>query len=236
MRWMTKARLADQVQAMGLPRRSVDKHLDSGLELRVDPCELLRLISIPKSFPIKSERRKATNVFLWQGDWDLTYADFRTTYRYRFIHDIWTNRSGLEQSEAYVDLNRMLAQGKPFRSHQKGILLNTPEKILQYLSIYIDYMKSMQRIGFDSTQGKDRLGVAIDRHGGIVKLNRGLHRLAMAQVLALEEITVRVRSVHADWWHDVTQGETGEKALERMVNALQECQPVSLELGSPTVR
>src|SRR3546814_10793057 len=69
--------------------------------------------------------------------------------------------------------------------------------------------------GFDPSRGKDPLGVAIKRKGRILKINRGLHRLAMAQRLGLLSIPVRVRCVHRLWWDRVTQGTTGEAALEK---------------------
>lgn len=228
-RWLEGVFLAEQVEEMGLPYRSVDTHLAERLNLRVDPRELACSLSMKASFPKAGERSKAKSAFLWRGDWDLTYFDFRTSSRYRFISDVWMHRHALEQSENYRELMQRIEQGKPHSSYQKGFLLNTPDKVLAYLETYVGYMNEMARSGFDDTLGKDRLGVAIDRHGGIVKINRGLHRLAMAQVLGLEEIVVRVRAVHVDWWREVTQGETGEKALQNMAEALRECRAAPLE-------
>nr|WP_299379369.1 hypothetical protein [uncultured Halomonas sp.] len=224
-RWLKQERFARQVEATGLPYRSVEAYLDKNLELQVDPNALTTLISIPRSFPVKSERRSALNQFIWKGDWDRTRYDFSKGSRYRFIDDIWRHRDEPVQSAAYKRLVHRIEQGKPFRSHHKGILLNTPDKVLAYLNVYIGYMKDMQRHGFNNTLGKDRLGVAIDRHGRVVKLNRGLHRLAMAQVLELKAIPVQVRSVHARWWFQVTSGKRGEAALVKMVEALRECRP-----------
>ncbi|WP_227370550.1 hypothetical protein [Halomonas sp. M20] len=226
-RWLTQKRFARQVEATGLPYRSVEAHLDKNLALQVDPNALTQLISIPRSFPVKSERRSALNQFIWKGEWDRTRYDFRKGSRYRLIDDIWRHQDDLIESASYRRLVQRIAQGNPFRSHQKGILLNTPDKVLAYLNVYIGYMKDMQRDGFDNTLGKDRLGVAIDRHGRVVKLNRGLHRLAMAQVLGLKTIPVQVRSVHARWWFEVTSGERGEAALMKMVEALRDCRPAS---------
>ncbi|SFH70489.1 hypothetical protein SAMN04487959_10848 [Modicisalibacter xianhensis] len=235
-RWLTNGFLADQVEEMGLPYRSVDDYLGESLDLRIDPRQLICSLSMKKSFPKSNQRNKAKNLFIWKGDWDLVRYDFHKGQRYTFINDIWLNRHALEQSQAYRELVSLIEKGKPFTSHQKGLLLNTPDKVLAYLETYVGYMNEMARTGFDNSLGKDRLGVAIDRHGGIVKINRGLHRLAMAQVLGLEEIVVRVRAVHADWWRDVMQGETGEKALQNMAEALRESKPAGLEPGKTADR
>nr|WP_298415659.1 hypothetical protein [uncultured Halomonas sp.] len=167
------------------------------------------------------------NQFIWKGDWDLTRSDFRNGSRYRFIADIWRHRNELAQSTSYRHFMQRIEHDKPFRSHQKGILLNTSDKVLEYLNIYVGYMQDILSHGFDARLGKDRLSVAIDRNGQVVKLNRGLHRLAMAQVLGLKEIPVQVRAVHALWWQQVTAGEQGKAALANMVEALQTVRPAS---------
>lgn len=228
-RWLANGFLAEQVEEMGLPYRSVDDYLGEGLDLHIDPRQLVCSLSMKKSFPKSGQRNKAKNTFIWKGKWDLFRYDFHKGQRYQFISDVWAHRHALDQSQAYHDLIKLLEQGRPLTSHQKGFLLNTPDKVLAYLETYVGYMNEMARNGFDDTLGKDRLGVAIDRHGGIVKINRGLHRLAMAQVLGLEEIVVRVRAVHVDWWREVTQGETGEKALQNMAEALKTCRAAALD-------
>ncbi|GAB2796782.1 hypothetical protein GCM10027040_24130 [Halomonas shantousis] len=226
-RWLKQDPPGHQIEAMGLPYRSVSAYLGPALELHVDPQHLVQSLSMKASFPGKRERSRAASAFIWKGDWDLARYDFREGSRYVFIQDIWQHRLDLSRSDAYRQLLQRLEAGKPFRSHQKGILLNTPDKILAYLQIYIGYMESMAGQGFDKGLGKDPLGVVIGRHGDILKVNRGLHRLAMAQVLGLDDIVVRVRAVHELWWESVTQGEYGEPALKRMVQALSECRPAS---------
>ncbi|MHB0774449.1 hypothetical protein [Halomonas sp. WWR20] len=224
-RWLKQGPPGRQVEAMGLPYRSVSAYLGPVLELHVNPCGLKRSLSMKASFPNGRDRSRAASAFIWKGDWDLTRYDFREGSRYVFIQDIWQHREDLARSASYRQLLQRLEADKPFRSHQKGILLNTPDKILEYLQVYIGYMEDMAGQGFDKGLGKDPLGVVIDRHGEILKVNRGLHRLAMAQVLGLDEIVVRVRAVHELWWQQVTRGAHGERALKRVAQALPDCRP-----------
>src|SRR5690606_31327067 len=100
-----------------------------------------------------------------------------------------------------------------------------PEKILGYLQIYVDFLDDMAAHGFNPERGKDPVGVAITRDGTIVKVNRGLHRLAMAQRLGLPSIPVQVRHVHRIWWDKVTEGASGDEALAKMAAALKHCVP-----------
>ena len=79
---------------------------------------------------------------------------------------------------------KRIEQGNPWESYQQGVFLDTPEKIIEYLRIYLGFLDDMARDGFDPKRGKDALGVVISRDGRILKINRGLHRLAMAQRLS----------------------------------------------------
>src|SRR3546814_17279601 len=100
----------------------------------------------------------------------------------------------------FQKLMARIERGEPWASHQQGVLLNTPEKIRDYLRVYIGFLDDMALNGFDPSRGKDPIGVAIKRKGRILKINRGLHRLAMAQRLGLLSIPVSVRCVHRVWW------------------------------------
>lgn len=83
----------------------------------------------------------------------------------------------------------------------------------------------MAEHGFNAGRGKDPLGVAISREGKILKVNKGLHRLAMAQHLGLPSVPVQVCHIHRDWWNKITAGTTGEEALLKMQKALSSCTP-----------
>ncbi|WP_106475840.1 sigma factor [Phytohalomonas tamaricis] len=220
-RWLRQAPRSQRIESMGLPRRSVESYGGDKLNLRLDPNRLITSIS----FPDKIERRKFSNQFLWKGDWDQRKHDIRTSSRYVFIDDIWRHRLNPEHSDFYQRQLKKIKQGRPYRSHHKGILLDTPERVLAYIHVYLFYMEDMACFGFDESQGKDRVGIAINREGYIVKINKGLHRLAMAQVLGVREISVHVRAVHQDWWQRITRGAHGQQALSRLFDALPTCQP-----------
>ncbi|MDI5983538.1 sigma factor [Halomonas sp. M4R5S39] len=224
-RWLAQRPVGQWLEAQGLPRRSVEAALGDRLDLEVNPGRLVRCMSYPDAFPDRTERRKASNLFLWSGDWDLPHHSLADSSRTRFIQDLWTHRLEPSRSETFRRLEQQREQGRPLRSHHKGMLLDSRERILEYLRLYLLYMENMACFGFDKHEGKDRLGVTIDRHGRIIKTNKGLHRLAMAQVLGLAEITVRVRSVHRQWWQRHAGDAKGRDALERVAQALPECVP-----------
>ena len=210
------------VEQLGLPRRVVETELDSQLILHVNPRELVRLRNwreLPKN------RRPSSSAFLWEGNWDLRREDLRHGSRYLFISDIDTYRDDLTNSTTFRRLKERIDAGRPWSSHQQGVLLDTEERILTYLRVYLNFMDDMARNGFDHHKGKDELGVAVARNGRLIKINRGLHRLAMAQYLGLPAVPVKVKAVHKEWWEKVTQKTHGAEAFAQMVKALQYCVP-----------
>ncbi|SDO33397.1 hypothetical protein [Vreelandella arcis] len=210
------------VEHMGLPRRAVERDLNNKLIIHVNPRDLVRIRDwrqLPK------RQRPPISAFIWSGDWDLRRGDLRYGSRYRFISDLVLNRNDLTQSDAFYRYKAYIDKGRPWSSHHLGIFLDSEERILAYLRVYLSFIDDMKRNGFDQDRGKDELGVVVSRCGRLIKINRGLHRLAMAQYLGLPTVPVKVKAVHREWWQKVTQNTHGAEALERVVEALQHCQP-----------
>jgi hypothetical protein len=163
--------------------------------------------------------------FIWNGEWDQYRGDLRTGSRYCLISDLATHRNSLTDTRRFHALSQRLAEGCPWQSHQQGVLLDSHARILIYLRAYLGFLDDMAERGFDVARGKDALGVAVSRDGRLLKINRGLHRLAMAQYLGLETVPVQVRAVHREWWEREVGDATGAAALERLREALGRCVP-----------
>jgi len=194
--WLKDYPVGKWVEQMGLPRRSIEIHFETSLNIEVDPCSLKNLVS----FKNKHQRHRLGNRFIWDGDWDKRTRHFHTTERYLFLADIWENRSDLGKSKRFHELVNMYKKGRPYRSYHKGVYLDTEQKVLRFLQIYLSFMKQLHQYGYDQTLADDPVGVALDRQGKLVKINKGLHRLAMAQVVGLNKLPVQVRAVHRFWW------------------------------------
>ena len=214
--WLKAAPGSFRLEKSGFSKHIITDFLgDDALTINVDPNKLIRII----------EKRPSSQAFIWDGDWDLCRADLRVGSRYLFISDLDKHRTDLTKTQRYQDLISCIESGNPWASHQLGVFLDTPEKILNYLQVYLDFLDDMAVHGFDADRGKDPLGVAISREGKILKVNKGLHRLAMAQHLGLPSVPVQVCHIHRDWWNKVTAGTTGEEALLKMQKALSSCVP-----------
>lgn len=220
-RWSEGRIGARRVESWGLPRRIVDECLDETLVLHVDPRQLIRDVNARGV----GGKKPSPSRFIWEGDWDHSRGDLRRGSRYRFISDLDEHRHDLTQTERFRQYHSRWQSGNPWSSYRQGLLLDSDDKILAYLETYLGFLDDMASHGFDAELGKDDLGVAVTREGRLLKINRGLHRLAMAQRLGLPSIPVRVRAVHRQWWDSVVQGQRGEAALERIREALPMCLP-----------
>ncbi|QFT85197.1 hypothetical protein FIU88_09435 [Halomonas sp. THAF12] len=227
-RWSDEKAGSVVVERHGLPQHAVEEALDDHLTLQVDPRALIQSTDWRG---YDRRLRPSSSRFLWDGDWDLRRGNLRFSSRYRFVSDLDEHRHDLTQSTAFARYAGYLTAGKPWSSHQQGVLLDSEARILMYLRVYLSFLDDMAVRGFDASRGKDALGVAVSREGRLIKINRGLHRLAMAQRLGLPTVPVRVKAVHRDWWRRVTDGVGGRKALVRVSRALQECIPEQ-EAGS----
>lgn len=224
-RWRRQAVGTDWLEQRGLPRRAMEQCLGDDLLLQVDPRELIRSTDW-RGYPRRS--RPSSSAFIWEGDWDQRRGNLCFSSRYRFISDLDEHRDDLSRTERFALLRERLAKGHPWSSHQQGVLLDSEQRILFYLRVYLSFLDDMAARGFDASRGKDELGVAVSREGRLIKINRGLHRLAMAQRLGLPSVPVRVKAVHREWWQRVVGGAKGDAALARLSAALRDCVPESL--------
>ncbi|WP_311950216.1 hypothetical protein [Halomonas piscis] len=222
--WLGHAPGGATVERLGLPRRALGEAMGEALTLAVPPRELIQSV---RWGPVPHRQRPSSVTFIWNGEWDRHRGDLRFSSRYELIRELDAHRDALTRTRRFHELAARLAAGRPWQSHQQGVLLNTRARILTYLQAYLGFLDDMAAHGFNAARGKDALGVAVNRHGRLLKINRGLHRLAMAQYLGLETVPVRVQAVHRQWWHEVVGSARGADALERLRDALGRCVPES---------
>ncbi|WP_052507116.1 hypothetical protein [Desulfonatronovibrio magnus] len=215
--WQYNHPFGSMVQNAGLSRRSIEQRFARQIRLLVPVCLLTDLVK----FDSKYERRRLANRFIWDGDWDESIVDFTRSFRYRFMADIWQHRDDLTKSTRYKELVSLIAEGRPYRSYHKGVYLDTEQKVVRFLEIYLAFMYQLQKNGYDDNLAPDPIGVAVDRNGRLVKINKGLHRLAMAMQVGLASIPVCVRAVHRIWWERHTRNVAGEEAVENVISNIR---------------
>jgi len=219
--WLRQWPGAALVERFGLPRHNLERLLgDDALTLRVRPRDLTQDAYL-------APRRPSSMALLWDGDWDLRRTDLRYGAHSELaeIQDLVTHRDCLQDSQLCRQFMQMVQAGRPYRSHREGIYLNSLPRILDCLNVYLGFLDNMAANGYQPERAVDAIGVVISREGRILKYRQGRHRLAMAQWLDLPSIPVRVMHVHRMWWDRITEGVTGQAALDRLRAALRQCRP-----------
>lgn len=223
-RWQASRWRHGGLERRGLPRHAVESVLgQEALTVWVNPRELVRDVNFGRD----KRRRPSSNAFIWDGEWDLRRGAFRHGTRSRLMRDLIEHGDDLTVIERYQRLKALLEAGKPWSSPRDGLLLDSEARILGYLQCYRGYLQDMSRNGFRQGITKDEMGVAVSRDGRLLKINRGLHRLAMAQQVGVPSVPVVVKAVHREFWERVTVGAEGDEALRLLSEALRDCHPES---------
>ena len=221
--WLHRMPGAARVERFGLPYHVLHEDLGpQALTLHVDPRQLVQLAELP---PRKSKEHPSSLAFIWDGDWDLCRTDLRGAFWLDYMRDLDRNRGQLEKTKEYRKHLAAIQAGKPQRRHREGVVLDTPERVLAYLEVYLGFLDAMATEGYQNGRPNTGIGVLVTREGRLLKTRLGMHRTAMAQWVGLPSIPVEVRHVHRAWWDQVTAGTTGQEALSRMVEALTHCTP-----------
>lgn len=214
---------AKTLEHLGMPR-TIAAHIigKTNLVVNIDPRTLVQFTMHPPG----TVRKPAKSAFIWNGDWDLYRIDLRNDYAIKLIRDLDKHRNDLTKTDKYKELIQRIQSGKPFKSHQEGVFLNTPERVIEYLKVYLYFLDNMAANGYEYSRAKDHPGVAISRDGRLLKTKRGAHRLAMAQHLGMTSIPVEVRYVHKIWWNKIINEALDKThAIEGLRTAIQQAVP-----------
>ncbi|MFM2480692.1 hypothetical protein [Celerinatantimonas sp. YJH-8] len=202
----------------GLSRRLMQKDFPEQLRITVDPQRIQKMGAFKRKM-----RQKMDSRLIWDGDWDQCTGRFEDNSRYRFISDIWQHRDTPQDSRFYQHQLEQIDAGEPFVDRYNGVSLTSPRRIVGHIQLYLLYMYNMACFGFSGGQGKDEVWIALDRHNDVVKVNHGLHRTAMAQVIGLRQMEVSVRAVHRLWWQQMLLDCSATDDIYLFFSHLQQC-------------
>jgi len=125
------------------------------------------------------------------GDWDITEKDFNTesiVVAFQHLHD-----GGKLSETEYCKRNlQRVKDGMNRWGCTSELAWNARMSMLA--ALYCEIRDD----GFKVPNENDMVGINIDRKGRVM-FNNGRHRLAIAKVLGLESIPVRINLVHKNW-------------------------------------
>jgi hypothetical protein len=123
--------------------------------------------------------------------------------RFKFIHEIMVENRPCDRTTLFQEV----AQGRPFLgtlatgADTEKLVIDDAAKLGQYYDGCMKLAESIRTVGLmDAPNEGSSITVAIDQHGQFLHLSKGNHRLAVAMVLGIERIPVRVRYICGDYF------------------------------------
>jgi len=140
------------------------------------------------------------------GDWDLEvepilsgkwggYAGFQTMY------ELFVDYKPIEETRQYQNMEKELFTRHETVEHR----FRTVEEIVQYLEGFRNIFNEIKENGYKSQHELEKpyslneIWVNIGRAGEVIWAGNGSHRLAIAIILGIESVPVRVQVVHRLW-------------------------------------
>lgn len=152
------------------------------------------------------------------GSWDL-YEETLDPFREKELRGIILGGEDYRNTPRYQNMLRQLeAEG-----HTRFPRCESQAEIDAYYEGVFELADSMRSQGYrpsEETGAKGDIDVRIDRFGRLLKCGQGTHRLALARILKLSSVLVRIDLVHTQWLATCIRPSVPEtiEALQNSIN------------------
>ena len=142
--------------------------------------------------------------FIWDGDWDekkINISKYRNySASYNSIFQIYLENKNFKECEEYKKKTDLIVNGKKTARANNMFELDNYFKSLETLKNNLNKYGYKSQIELNNDDKKnDEIGVVINRHGEIIKLEDkfgGTHRFALCKILGISKITVSIKAIH----------------------------------------
>lgn len=144
--------------------------------------------------------------------------------RFRFIHEIMVENRPYDRTTMHEEIlnGRRIPGMRAAGSGTEKLLVDDASKLVQYYDGCLALAESIRRKGLrDAPNEASSITVAIDQNGRFLHLSKGNHRLAIAMVLGIERIPVRVRYINGEYFARFADRRRGMSA-PRLLAAISE--------------
>ncbi|ONG56163.1 hypothetical protein BKE38_06560 [Pseudoroseomonas deserti] len=207
------ARRLGSGQAGALPLAHAERYFGTRLRLELDPARLRWQLMDT----VTDGRRtlRLAQLFLDGGDWSAAREPLAGSVVQQEMAALMDDGRPLQDSPIYRYMLSRIDEGRP--EQRNAVRLATPALVDAYFAHYRALAGRIRSEGFLARDALDRrfaasplrsaaierregeVGIAIGPDGEILRLLGGRHRTALAQLLRLPRMPVRVRLVHARW-------------------------------------
>ena len=143
------------------------------------------------------------NLFIWSGEWDRNLIPIEEHEKFVVIKELFTDNKDYHNTQFYsLAVNQML-KGDPLK--RGNMKLDSAKSINLYFKKYNKLFNDIKNNGFDLNLAPE-VGVAIGRDGELIHFRQGHHTFAIAKILGIENVIVRIRAVHSIWLSDQIKG------------------------------
>lgn len=184
-------------------RRNVRRHD------RVAPVDPFRLYWVSPTRVTQKVSSQQSKQFNWRrdtgrvlgGDWDEKRRDIQDSSRNRMLVARFEDRCSWEETEYFLKKLEQIERGQSEYYTSKANLYDKYERLDEvYESLREEGYRAQQSIHDTRTiEALEEITVHIDRDGTLLFRGVGFHRLALAHILNLEEVLVRVVVRHKQW-------------------------------------
>lgn len=158
---------------------------------------------------------------LRRGYWDRFVSDFSEHPTFREVEALIAVDLDYERLPSFRAALRQLKTRKRARLPQirRNRAFASEREIRSHFEDVVGLIRSIRDEGYQLDQAGG-IGLGIGRHGQLIKLKHGHHRLAVAQQLGVKRVRFRVIAVHPSWFlrRLPSDTETLSQALRQTLN------------------
>ncbi len=200
----THCLISDELIAFGVPYELAHNYYREDLLISADPTLIVGYV--PGRVTVANESFRTKFSFIARGEWDANPQLFSAHPKAIEMAELLNCDGVYQETDSYTKKIDEMTAGSPGKHH--GVYLDTIDKIDAYYARYLDIVESMKNVGYQSQRSLDdsdgEIGVAIGRHGELLALCKGHHRLAIARLLELDQVLASVRLIHHEWVYQWT--------------------------------
>jgi len=141
------------------------------------------------------------NLFVWHGEWDRDIILIEEHEKINMINELFVEKKDFSNTQFYSIAVNKMNEGKPLQRGNN--ILDSKENIRRYFKKYIKLFNGIKNNGFKLNLAPE-VGIVVGRDGRLIHFRQGHHTLAIAKILGVENVIVRIRAVHSLWlWNKI---------------------------------
>jgi hypothetical protein len=159
------------------------------------------------------------NLFVWSGEWDRDIILIEEHEKINMINELFVEKKDFRNTQFYSIAVNKMNEGKPLQRGNN--ILDSRENIRRYFKKNIELFNGIKNNGFKLNLAPE-VGIVVGRDGRIIHFRQGHHTLAIAKILGVDNVIVRIRAVHSLWLQDKIKSKSSLRLLNSVCTSFSE--------------